>query len=78
MKQDARKNHGINLNIYERKTLVNRLADFNNGIFYRHFPDIEKQVKGLVVKNPFMQPEAGSLIESCMLRASIAFTFSEP
>lgn len=77
MKQDARKRHGINLSIFERKTLANRLADFGNGIFYRHFPDIERQVKSLVVRKPFMQPEAGSLIEFSMLKASIAFTFDE-
>lgn len=77
MKEDARKNHDVSLKIYERKTLVNRLADFSNGIFYRHFPDIEKQLKSLVVKKPFIQPEVGSQIESSMLKASIAFTFDE-
>lgn len=77
MKQDSRRMYGISLNIYERQTLANRLADFENGIFYRHFPDIERQVKGLVVRKPFMQAETGSLVESSMLRASIAFTFDE-
>ncbi len=77
MKQDARKRHDINLTIFERKTLVNRLSDFENGMFYRHFPDVEKQLKSLIVKKPFVQPAAGSQIESSMLRASIAFTFDE-
>lgn len=77
IKQEARKKHGINLDIYERKTLVNRLANFDNGIFNRHFPDIEKQVRDLVTNKPFLQPDKGSLAEFSVLRASVAFCFNK-
>ncbi len=44
----CRKEHAVFLRVYDRKVLVNRLADFGNGIFYRFFPDIEKQVRGIL------------------------------
>src|SRR4030042_5862910 len=47
MKRDTRKEYNVNIDIYERKTIVNRLANFDNGIFHRHFPDIDRQVKEL-------------------------------
>jgi hypothetical protein len=75
MIKDARKKHGVNLSIYERKTLVNRLANYSNGIFNRHFPDIQKQVLDLTSKKPRLSAEEGTLLESSMLKASIAFTF---
>ncbi len=51
MKQDARKKYGISLNIYERKTLLNRLSDFNNGIYYRHFPTLSNNCGLLCYEN---------------------------
>lgn len=78
MIRDVRKAHGVNLNIFERKTLVNRLADYETGIFHRHFPDIEKQVVDLSSKQPLLSSDGLGLLESSMLKASIAFTFSKP
>jgi len=77
MKRDARKRYSVNLNIYERKTIVNRLANFDNGIFHRHFPDIEKQVKELTTKKPLLSPDDSTLLESAMLRSSLAFSVSK-
>lgn len=77
MKRDARKEYNVNLNIYERKTIVNRLANFDNGIFHRHFPDIEKQVNQLVAKKPLLSPDDSTLLESAMLRSSLSFSVSK-
>lgn len=77
MRRDTRKEYNVNLNIYERKTIVNRLANFDNGIFHRHFPDIEKQVKELTTKKPLLSPDDSSLLESTMLRSSLAFSASK-
>ena len=77
MKRDARKEYNVNLDIYERKTIVNRLANRDNGIFYRHFPDIEKQAKELTTKRPILSLDDSSLLESTMLRSSLAFVVSE-
>ncbi|GAI41007.1 unnamed protein product, partial [marine sediment metagenome] len=77
MKRDARKEHNVNLNIYERKTIANRLANFDNGIFHRHFPDIEKQVKTLTTKKPLLSSDDSPLLESTMLRSCLAFSVSK-
>lgn len=77
MIQEARKKHGVSLFIYERKTIINRLANYENGIFHRHFPDIEKQVIDLTSKQPLLSDDKSGLFEFAMLRASIAFTFGK-
>ncbi|MDI6755645.1 MAG: hypothetical protein QME78_14760 [Thermodesulfobacteriota bacterium] len=76
MIRDARKKYGVNLSIFDRKTLINRLANYENGIFHRHFPDIEKQVKVLTSRKPELSNEDASLLEISMLKAAIAFTFN--
>jgi len=77
MIRDVRKKHGVTLIIYERKTIANRLANYENGIFHRHFPDIRKQVVDLTSKQLLLSDDKSSLFESAMLKASIAFTFGE-
>ena len=76
MVQDARKKHSINLIIFERKTLVNRLAQFENGIFYRHFPDIETQIKLLVSRRTLLSTTDANLREEAMLKAATTFVFA--
>jgi len=74
MKRDARVTHGVTLNIYERKTLTNRLADYDNGVFNRYFPNIAAQVADL--KRPASDasiPEPK--LEGALLQASLALTF---
>lgn len=78
MVRDVRKAHGVDLNIFERKTLVNRLANYETGMFHRHFPDIEKQVADLTSRRPLLSSDGLGLLESSMLKASIAFAFSKP
>ncbi|MCJ7670249.1 MAG: hypothetical protein MUO61_07035 [Dehalococcoidia bacterium] len=77
MKRDTRKKYNVNIDIYERKTIVNRLANLDNGIFHRHFPDIERQVKELTTKEPLLSSDDSTLLESAMLRSSLAFVVSE-
>ncbi len=75
--KNTRKNYEVNLNIYERKTLINRLADYSNGIFIRHFPDIRKQVDELFSKKPALSDAASGLLECAMLKCSLAFSFNK-
>ncbi len=77
MKRDTRIEYGRDLDVYERKTIVNRLADFDNGIFHRHFPDIERQVEELTTRKPLLSSDDSTLLESAMLRSSLAFVASE-
>lgn len=76
LKKLAREDFDFTLNIYERKTLVNRLSDFSNGIFHRHFPDIEKQIETMKASRPVFEDSAGEL-ETAMLKVSIAFVFEK-
>lgn len=65
----------LDVEIYERRTLVNRLADQRNGMFQRYFPDIRQQVSSL------LQPGVGSAKakeerEKEFLKVCYAFSFS--
>lgn len=75
MTREFRRDEGIALKVFERKTIVNRLADYSNGIFHRHFPNIEKQLDELKLRQPLLSSSKLSLLESSMLKASISFTF---
>jgi len=76
--ETARKNHDVNLKIFERKTIVNRLANTENRIFDRYFPNIEKEFADLTAKQPpLLSVEGSSLLEISMLKSSIAFTFNK-
>jgi len=77
MKRDVRREYGINLNIFERKTLVNRLANYENGIFHRHFPDIEKQIQELKSKQPILTSSEAEALETAMIRSSLAFSLNK-
>ena len=48
MQRTARSDHGVRLDIFDRKTLLSRLADLENGIFHRHFPNIKGQLEDIV------------------------------
>ena len=67
----AREEFDVTLQVYERKTIVNRLSDFSNGIFHRHFPDVDKQVQAAMAGRPAFQ-DAGGQLETAMLKVSIA------
>jgi hypothetical protein len=61
----------VSLRVYGKKTIVNRLADVKNGIFHRHFPNIETQVQVLLGSVPAEQLEPKSVV-----RAALAFASS--
>ena len=63
----------VNLDVIERKTLVNRLANPNNGIFQRHFPDIRKQVEVLLSKSTDAELQTENVV-----RSALAFTSGSP
>jgi len=76
MTRDVRKKYDVDLVIYERRTLVNRLATDEKGIFNRHFPNIEKQLFDLTAKKPVLSDSKSSAFESSMLKSSLAFVFN--
>jgi hypothetical protein len=76
LKKLAREDYDIALDIYERRTLVNRLSDFSNGIFHRHFPSIEHQMEALTSSQPVFADVDGKL-RTAMLKVSIAFVLGE-
>ena len=59
----------VPLTITERKKLSLEVSDYTNGIFHRHFPDPEKQLK---IVESARQPE--SLSQERLLRMAMAFT----
>jgi hypothetical protein len=64
------------LKIYDQKTLINRLSDYQNGLFNRHFPNIESQLADIARSRPRLAPTDASAMELNRLRASLAYTFS--
>lgn len=72
----ARKEHEISLRIFERKTLLNRLSDYSNGIFHRYFPDIEHQIADLVAARTRKSASPSQAREAELLRVSTVFSFS--
>ena len=75
--ETARKKHGVTLSIFERNTIANRLANRENNIFVRYFPDIETQLAALTTKRPLLSSDESGLLEISMLKSSIAFTFNK-
>lgn len=74
MKRDARTTYGVSLQIYERKTLITRLADLKNGIFNRHFANIKAQLEDVTraaAKGSLPVPS----LERALLQVSLALTF---
>ncbi|MEE9552807.1 MAG: hypothetical protein V3W18_00810 [candidate division Zixibacteria bacterium] len=72
----ARRKFGVNLRIFERKTLVNRLSNYDNGIFNRHFPNIEQQLLEIKTNFNSLVSEQESELETSLLRAAISLTFN--
>jgi hypothetical protein len=72
----ARKEHKIALRVFERKTIVNRLADYSNGIFHRYFPDIQRQVADLVAARARRNATPAGDREAELLKVSAVFSFS--
>lgn len=77
MKRDTRIKHGVTLLIYERKTIIARLAVLENGLFHRHFPDIEKQLQDISAQKLFLTSSDPNALESALLRSSLCFAMSK-
>lgn len=75
IRKDIRTIYRKPLFIIERETIINRLSDFSNGIFHRHFPDIDKQIKTYQNQKSIFSKDTFKPFESTMLTISIAFTF---
>ena len=74
MQRGARSEHGVRLNIFDRKRLVSRLADLENGIFHRHFPNIKAQVDD-IVRSGSRAAIPQEKLERTLLQVSLALTF---
>jgi hypothetical protein len=76
--ETARKKHDVSLKIFEKRTIANRLANRENGIFVRYFSNIEKQIATLTANQvPMLSGDGMNLVEISMLKSSIAFTFNK-
>ena len=73
MQRAARSEHNVSLNIFDRKTLLSRLADLENGIFHRHFPNIEAQVDD-IVRSATRAAIPQQKLERTLLQVSLALT----
>lgn len=75
VRKEAKRENEIDLDIYDRRTLVNRLADTRNGVFQRYFPDIRQQVNTLLQARP-QHLQAQEDREREFLKICYAFTFA--
>ena len=74
MKRTARTDHSIALDVYEGETIRSRLADLNNGLFHRHFPDLRVQLEDITRSGERLAaPETH--LERTLLQVSLALTF---
>ena len=74
MKRAARTDYGVALDIYDRNTIVSRLADLENGLFHRHFPDIRAQIEDITRSGDRLAtPETHT--QRILLQVSLALTF---
>ena len=74
MERTARSEHRVRLDIFDRETLISRLADLENGIFHRHFPNIKAQLDDIgraATRAAIPQKQ----LERTLLQVSLALTF---
>ena len=74
MQRTARADYGVRLDIFDRKTLLSRLADLENGIFHRHFPDIRAQLDD-IARSAARAAIPHTQLERTLLQVSLALTF---
>ena len=77
LKREARKNYRINIDFIDKKSLSARLADSSNGIFIKHFPDIEKQIQHYKCDFGDMNIDDKKVFEKELLKANLAFIFNK-
>lgn len=75
LRTDARKNHKVNIDIYEKETFIKHLA--TGGIFSRYFPNMQSQIDSLSTNNSaFYSSDSQDVLEKSLLRCSLLFTFN--
>lgn len=77
VKRQVLQQHRVDLDIFERKTIANRLSDLGNGIFARCFPDIERQVHVLCQRDAEERKVSADLREREYLKVCCAFAFAK-
>jgi len=66
----------ISLQIFEKETILTRLAHLDNKIFDRFFSDIEKQLQNYTKGKSLFSDNYSNTLEFSLLKTSIAFTFN--
>jgi hypothetical protein len=74
-KKLVRKDYDMHLEIYENKTLMTHLSNFENGMFYRVFPDVRKQVEALLTGEGGRRRDGAQAREREFLKVCCAFSF---
>jgi len=74
-KKLVRTDYGRNLEIYENKTLLTHLSNFENGMFYRVFPDVRKQTDALLASKGKRRRDDAQAREREFLKVCYAFSF---
>ena len=72
MRRTARGDYDVRLDIFDRKTLLSRLANLENGVFHRHFPNIKAQLEDIVRS---ADRAAIPHTQRTLLQVSLALTF---
>lgn len=76
LKRNARTNHSVNIEIFEKQTFIKHLST-SNGIFARYFPDIKAQLKSRLIQGEAVfTSDSKDPLEKSLIRASLLFTFN--
>lgn len=74
-KKLVRKDYDLYLEIYENKTLITHLSNFENAMFSRIFPDVRKQVEALFASEQEHRRDNAQAREREFLKVCYAFSF---
>ena len=77
IKQTARRDHGTRVDVFDYRTFHARLTDLSNGIFVRHFPNIDDQVALIKDRALLLGKPTSEAHEIAMLRTSCVLSFHE-
>jgi hypothetical protein len=73
---DARVNHKINLDIFEKATFIKHLGT-NNSLLTRYFPDVKAQLNSdLFERKSIFSSSSSDALETSLLKCSLLFTFN--
>ena len=74
-KKLVRKDYDLHLEIYENITLITHLSNFENGMFYRVFPDVRKQIEAMLAGEGERRRDNAQAREREFLKVCCAFSF---